>query len=499
MREELIFYSGDGSKIIFDVESTGLDSESNYIAQLSYMIVGSEEDVAKNFFFTVPKMDLGAENIHGLSKAKLEKLSRGKQFKDFADEILNDFKRCNLCIGHNVDFDLKFLKKEFERLGIKINYLQEKIYCTMHKYTDILKLKPHRYDKYKWPKLSEVVNYLNIDEVKLLDYTKKIYSVPDSEAFNGYHDSRFDVISTYMIYIAKESNDEKSNNILYYMESSNKNESIKKSTSNIFKDLFSFKGEIDSKRYTKCIWFLIILRIITTSVIKLYEESSIEFESFLILVFISSIGFIISFFSIVPLSIKRLRTKQESLWKILCLFIPIGWLIFVLSLCNKTTEEKSLDVHKEKNKKINISKVTILGLIVICIVAFKVFHDNNYDNNIEENKYKGITDEYIIDIVKNYEEDGLTIEEKIKQTVEEEISYGWHVEQIYDNTFFVYYEYDNDDFSDNGTRIICYEYFNIDKEVNPVIGKLKEFYTESGHLLKNSELMLGDLPAYGNL
>ena len=73
------------------------------------------------------------------------------------------------------------------------------------------------------------------------------------------------------------------------------------------------------------------------------------------------------------------------------------------------------------------------------------------------------------------------------------------MKQIFENTYFVYYEYDDDNYLGNGTRIICYEYYSIDDSVVPVTGKLKDYYIKSGHLLKNSELIIGDLPVYCKL
>ena len=85
--------------IIFDTETTGLDSAINNICQLSYIKVYDFERSkpmeicsAKNFFFTVDYVEPGAEKVHGLSVDKLRELSKCKRFKDFAEEIYEDFK-----------------------------------------------------------------------------------------------------------------------------------------------------------------------------------------------------------------------------------------------------------------------------------------------------------------------------------------------------------------------------------------------------------------------
>lgn len=184
----------NSKKIFIDTETTGLSAYSSQIAQLSYLITeGSEIVQAKNFFFTVDKVDEGAERVHGLSKEILEKLSQGKVFKDYAEEIARDFTGKTV-IGHNVSFDLSFLKSELLREGITLD-IQES-FCTMNYYTDICKIGYNSYyNSYKWPKLEEVLYYLGIDSKYI--YNKSISLFGESKEF---HDSRYDITATYEIY-----------------------------------------------------------------------------------------------------------------------------------------------------------------------------------------------------------------------------------------------------------------------------------------------------------
>lgn len=184
----------NSKKIFIDTETTGLSAYSSQIAQLSYLITeGSEILQAKNFFFTVDKVDEGAERVHGLSKEILEKLSRGKVFKDYAEEIAMDFTGKTV-IGHNVNFDLGFLKAELIRSGIKLDIKNS--FCTMHYYTDICQIGYNSYyGTFKWPKLEEVIDYLGIDSKDI--YNKSISLFGESKEF---HDSRYDITATYEIY-----------------------------------------------------------------------------------------------------------------------------------------------------------------------------------------------------------------------------------------------------------------------------------------------------------
>ena len=188
--------------IIFDTETTGLDSAINNICQLSYIKVYDFERSkpmeicsAKNFFFTVDYVEPGAEKVHGLSIDKLRELSKCKRFKDFAEEIYEDFKNEDILCGHNVDFDIGFLIKELDEAGYAArDLLYKKRFCTMHSYTDILCLNWNDYyNEYKWPRLSEVVDFLSIDKEYLEDKTKEVFGLDENVDF---HDARLDVTTT---------------------------------------------------------------------------------------------------------------------------------------------------------------------------------------------------------------------------------------------------------------------------------------------------------------
>lgn len=588
MREELVFYSMNGNKLIFDVETTGLDAENNYISQLSYIIVGSEGQIAKNFFFTVPKMEKGAEDTHKLSMSKLEMLSQGKTFKECAAEILMDFKNCDLCIGHNINFDLKFIKKEFERINIKINYLQEKVYCTMHEYTDILKLKNTRYKGYKWPKLEEVVNYLNMDEEKLLNLTRKIYDISNYDDFNGYHDSRFDVICTEKIYFAKECNEKYVNtnfndiNIVildiettggnYFIDEIcqmsyiilNKSLDIIK-TRNYFFDVDyvhfksnkmklnkenlkylsnykSFKDNYDeifndlnknlivchncqhdlnflrsefmranNKNNFKCKEFCTMTHY--TEVLKLNSENyKYKYPKLIEVMPYLNIkrGDINSYCKkIFDLSEEEIQFHDSRVDSVSTYLIAIKTPELIkkykevineeidymrendvyytlLSIDeNVQNENKELKIFNDKNQLIipSINKkgrkksnkiIAIICLILITYVYLKNEHDDK-----------------IIDIVRNYQSDEFNVNEILESTVTYRMTdYGWNVDKVAKDTYFVYYEFDNDDNTDNGTNIISYEYYKLTNEVKVVSGKLAQEYIDLGYLDEDSAMLV---------
>lgn len=180
--------------IFLDTETTGLNAYSNQILQLSYIITDKNLNIinAKNFYIDPDtEIEPGASAVHGITKKKIQELSRGKKFKDIAGEVFEDINNAKI-ICHNTKFDLSFLKKEFAQLDKSIK--TDDNFCTMQYYTSELRIK--NYYGYKWPKLSEVVNYLALDKLELIEKAKEIYNTNEVD----YHDSRFDVYVTYVIY-----------------------------------------------------------------------------------------------------------------------------------------------------------------------------------------------------------------------------------------------------------------------------------------------------------
>lgn len=181
--------------LFFDTETTAIRPGS--ICQLSYIIINTDKKpqstTGKNFFFTVDEMDSESERIHGFSLEKLYQLSGGKYFEDSFEEFFQDFIDADFVIGHNVQFDVKFLKHELSGLGE--DYNPNKVFCTMQYYRDICKLLRASGD-YKNPKLEEVISFLNISKNTIAETANKLFS-----GSGNYHDARFDTAATYLIVV----------------------------------------------------------------------------------------------------------------------------------------------------------------------------------------------------------------------------------------------------------------------------------------------------------
>ncbi len=175
--------------LYLDTETSGY--YPGEICELSYIMQTKESVVAKNFFFSVSKVDYGAYLVHGFSKDKLSVLSKGKKFSDFIDEIGDDMLNADLIVTHNTSFDFMFLRKEFERAG-RVFFVKDS-FCTMKGTVGLCKLSRVG-GGYKYPKLSELCSFLDITEKEIGDVTEKLFGADLS-----YHDARFDTAAVYLI------------------------------------------------------------------------------------------------------------------------------------------------------------------------------------------------------------------------------------------------------------------------------------------------------------
>lgn len=237
-------------RIVFlDTETTGLEYYNNQILQLSYIICDEKLNIIerKNFYLDVDvEIEISASKVHNITKEKIIELSKGVKFKDVATEIYWDLSY-NKIICHNTKFDLSFIKREFLILNKTIEIKKE--FCTMEHYTNMLKIR--NYYGYKWPKLEEVVGYLNFDKNQLVKGAKNIFNITDNIDL---HDSRLDVYITYIIYRQIVENDSKVvNNLMKLIKDDNMEEVLKLDIDNISINIDECKKYIKSLDENKII------------------------------------------------------------------------------------------------------------------------------------------------------------------------------------------------------------------------------------------------------
>ena len=176
--------------IYFDTETTGL--YPGRIIQLSYVLDYGDEVKGKNFYFAVDYIDPAATAVHGITVESLKKLSGGKTFSDHEDEIFEDFSRARLIVAHNLNFDLGFMIAEFKYLDRIFRYNDG--FDTMRYFTPIMKLKRNSSAAYKYPKLSELIEYAGVFPYDVNRFSKEVFGFyPES-----FHNAVFDTAAMFL-------------------------------------------------------------------------------------------------------------------------------------------------------------------------------------------------------------------------------------------------------------------------------------------------------------
>lgn len=183
--------------IAMDVELDGM--HPSRIIQLSYLIIEGRKVKGKNFYFAAKAINRYARQVHGLSVYELRKLSHGETFIDHADEIYRDFADCKLVIGHDVAGDVKYLRREFERIGVSLP--QYPIFCTLKHYTQEAHIPMKQNPKVmKPPKLIELTEHFGLSQDFIAQKCHKWYG----EGGDHPHDARYDAAAAYLCMLVGE-------------------------------------------------------------------------------------------------------------------------------------------------------------------------------------------------------------------------------------------------------------------------------------------------------
>ena len=182
-------------KIFLDTETSGL--APGQIGQLSMI---TEEDngsiKADNYFFNIDYITSGAEEACGRGLSFYQEASGGKRFADYKDELYEKLKDATL-IAHNLKFDENFISTEFWRNDILFKPAGR--FDTMTYFRDICKIPSNRGQKYKNPKLEELVDSFNINKQKVINYSIELFG-NDDKTNTGFHDARYDTTSMFVAF-----------------------------------------------------------------------------------------------------------------------------------------------------------------------------------------------------------------------------------------------------------------------------------------------------------
>lgn len=184
-----------GGILVFDTEAT--DLTPGQICQLSYLLEKDGQVTGHNYFFSVDDMSEGAQEVHGFSIEMLDELSGKTYFEDKAADFLPDFNEARLLVGHNVDADVRYLRVEMERAGLKLKKIPT--FCTMNYASGIMNMaRKVVTGRPKPPKLSELADYYGVTPETVAQKTSEWFKVDDVSL----HDARYDTAMTYLCFKA---------------------------------------------------------------------------------------------------------------------------------------------------------------------------------------------------------------------------------------------------------------------------------------------------------
>jgi DNA polymerase-3 subunit epsilon len=103
---------------VIDCETTGLNrTGSDRIAEIAVATFDTNFNLTGKFETLVnPEQDLGMTSLHGITGIMAINAPRFAEISDSLAHLLHD----RIIIGHGVEFDLRFLAHEYEKLGVDI-------------------------------------------------------------------------------------------------------------------------------------------------------------------------------------------------------------------------------------------------------------------------------------------------------------------------------------------------------------------------------------------
>lgn len=133
--------------------------------------------------------------MHGFTPEILARLSNGRVFSDYADEIYEDFSTADLIVAHNVKFDVNFMIAEFIYMSRTFRYKES--FDTMKFFTPIMKMPRANGKGYKYPKLTELADFLGVTSDMVAKKTGELFG---TDAVKG-HDARYDTALLYLCFL----------------------------------------------------------------------------------------------------------------------------------------------------------------------------------------------------------------------------------------------------------------------------------------------------------
>lgn len=123
----------NGSVVVFDFETTGLDPKSDHIIEIGAIRLINREPVEEFSQLVTTKIEL-TEDITRLTGITPEMLVGMPEIEDVLPKFLN-FIEGSIIVAHNAEFDMSMLRASLSRQGIDIEW---PCFCTLKMARDLL-------------------------------------------------------------------------------------------------------------------------------------------------------------------------------------------------------------------------------------------------------------------------------------------------------------------------------------------------------------------------
>ncbi len=157
--------------LFFDTETTGLprnyqaplDDFSNWprIVQIAWSLYDADGNhwesncyIIKPVGFVIPEE---VAKIHRVSQERA--LKEGVELRQALLHFLEDVKKSEYLVAHNIDFDEKIVGSELLREKLENLVVSSNKICTMKRSTDVCRINNNR-GGFKWPNLGELYRHL---------------------------------------------------------------------------------------------------------------------------------------------------------------------------------------------------------------------------------------------------------------------------------------------------------------------------------------------------
>lgn len=155
--------------VVFDTETSGLDSEKYDILSLSWQVIdlkhGCKTEGKRTCYFdwvSDDRVEEKAIGINGLTRERLAALGTMPR-KDGLGLFFAALRDCDLAVAHNAEFDRRFVDTTARREGVDIPEWPA-VFDTMKSTTEYCHIGRKKNGSYKWPRLYELARKLKIDD-----------------------------------------------------------------------------------------------------------------------------------------------------------------------------------------------------------------------------------------------------------------------------------------------------------------------------------------------